>query len=175
MYPSRPTHSASKTHERRDRGCCQAGQDWHRPVCNREPEESPSGARRGAQAGKHYLVSLQTERAQVAAKGRQAETEAAPIRYVAEMLGADTDSERTIRWLIALNRGASHSRTKHGWTCLGATRSCIRACSGTDPRQTSRALRRWRSFVGLLKGRAKVDKPLHRHQRALGFQQCELV
>jgi len=48
------------------------------------------------------LVTLQTERAQVAAKGRQAETEAAPIRYVAEMLGADTDSERTIRWLIAL-------------------------------------------------------------------------
>jgi hypothetical protein len=36
------------------------------------------------------LVTLQTERAQVAAKGRQAETEAAPIRYVAEMLGADT-------------------------------------------------------------------------------------
>jgi hypothetical protein len=38
----------------------------------------------------------------VAAKARQAETEAAPIRYVAEMLGADTDSERTIPWLIAL-------------------------------------------------------------------------
>jgi len=48
------------------------------------------------------LVTLQTERAQVAAKERQAETEAAPIRYVAEMLGADTDSERTIPWLIAL-------------------------------------------------------------------------
>jgi hypothetical protein len=30
------------------------------------------------------------------------ETEAAPIRYVAEMLSADTDSERAIRWLIAL-------------------------------------------------------------------------
>jgi hypothetical protein len=38
----------------------------------------------------------------VAAKGRQIETEAAPIRYVAELLGADTDSERAIRWLIAL-------------------------------------------------------------------------
>jgi len=47
-------------------------------------------------------VTLQTERAQVAAKGRQAETEAAPIRYVAELVGADTDSERAIRWLIAL-------------------------------------------------------------------------
>ena len=30
---------------------------------------------------------------------RERETEAAPIRYVVEMLG---DSERTIRWLIAL-------------------------------------------------------------------------
>jgi hypothetical protein len=33
---------------------------------------------------------------------QQAETVAAPIRYVAELLGADTDSERAIRWLIAL-------------------------------------------------------------------------
>ncbi len=38
----------------------------------------------------------------MAAKGRQAETEAAPIRYVAELIGTDTDSERAIRWLIAL-------------------------------------------------------------------------
>ncbi len=37
-----------------------------------------------------------------AAKGRQIETEAAPIRYVAKLLGADTDAERAIRWLIAL-------------------------------------------------------------------------
>jgi hypothetical protein len=36
------------------------------------------------------------------AKGRQIETESAPIRYVAELVGADTDSERAIRWLIAL-------------------------------------------------------------------------
>ena len=35
-------------------------------------------------------------------KGRQIETEAAPIRYVAELIGADTNSERAIRWLIAL-------------------------------------------------------------------------
>jgi hypothetical protein len=48
------------------------------------------------------LAALQTERASVAAKGRQIETEAAPIRYVAELIGADTDSERAIRWLIAL-------------------------------------------------------------------------
>jgi len=36
----------------------------------------------------------------VAAKGRQIETEAAPICYVAELLGADTDSEKAIRRLI---------------------------------------------------------------------------
>jgi hypothetical protein len=35
-------------------------------------------------------------------KARRIDTEAAPIRYVAELVGADTDSERAIRWLIAL-------------------------------------------------------------------------
>lgn len=34
--------------------------------------------------------------------GRQIEAEAAPIRNVAELFGADTDSERASRWLIAL-------------------------------------------------------------------------
>ncbi len=48
------------------------------------------------------LAALKTERARVTAKGLQIETEAAPIRYVAELVGADTDSERAIRWLIAL-------------------------------------------------------------------------
>jgi hypothetical protein len=48
------------------------------------------------------LAALQVERATVAAQGRQIETEAAPIRYVAELLGVDTDSEKAIRWLIAL-------------------------------------------------------------------------
>jgi hypothetical protein len=48
------------------------------------------------------LAELKTERASVAAKGRQAEVEAAPMRYVAELVGADTDAERAIRWLIAL-------------------------------------------------------------------------
>jgi hypothetical protein len=48
------------------------------------------------------LAALQTERATVAAAGRRIETEAAPIRYVAELVGADTDSERAIRWLILL-------------------------------------------------------------------------
>jgi hypothetical protein len=48
------------------------------------------------------LAPLQTERASVAAQGSKIETEAAPIRYVAELLGLDTDGEKAIRWLIAL-------------------------------------------------------------------------
>jgi hypothetical protein len=45
------------------------------------------------------LADLKTERAVLTAK---VETEAAPIRYVAELIGASRDSERAIRWLIAL-------------------------------------------------------------------------
>jgi hypothetical protein len=48
------------------------------------------------------LAALKAERAQVAASGHRIETEAAPITYVAELLGIGTDSERAIRWLIAL-------------------------------------------------------------------------
>jgi hypothetical protein len=48
------------------------------------------------------LAAMQAERAGMAARARQLDTEAAPIRYVAELVGADTDSERAIRWLIAL-------------------------------------------------------------------------
>jgi hypothetical protein len=48
------------------------------------------------------LATLKAERASVVARGRQMETESAPIRYVAELLGASADSERAIRWLIAL-------------------------------------------------------------------------
>jgi hypothetical protein len=40
--------------------------------------------------------------ASVAAAARQVEVEAAPICYVAELLGTDINSERAIRWLIAL-------------------------------------------------------------------------
>ena len=36
-------------------------------------------------------------------QGRQIETEAAPIRYVAELLG--TDTEKAIRWLIGSGAG----------------------------------------------------------------------
>jgi hypothetical protein len=46
------------------------------------------------------LADLKAERATVRADGRQ--IEAAPIRYVADGIGADSDSEWTIRWLLAL-------------------------------------------------------------------------
>jgi len=52
------------------------------------------------------LATLKAERAAVGAKGRRIEIEAAPIRHVAELLGADADSERAIRWLILI-MGAS--------------------------------------------------------------------
>ena len=48
------------------------------------------------------LADLKAERAALGAEGRQIETEAAPIRYVAELLGADADSERAIWWLILM-------------------------------------------------------------------------
>jgi len=48
------------------------------------------------------LADFKAERSALGAKGRQIETEAAPIRYVAELVGADTDSERAIRWLILM-------------------------------------------------------------------------
>jgi len=45
-------------------------------------------------------ADLKAERAALAAKGRQIETAAAPVRYVAELLA--TDGERPIQWPIAL-------------------------------------------------------------------------
>jgi hypothetical protein len=48
------------------------------------------------------LVALKSENASLTAQSRRMETEAMPIRYVAELIGADTDSEKAIRWLIAL-------------------------------------------------------------------------
>jgi hypothetical protein len=47
-------------------------------------------------------VALKTECLSLATESRRIETEAAPVRYVAELIGANTDSERAIRWLIAL-------------------------------------------------------------------------
>jgi hypothetical protein len=48
------------------------------------------------------LAALKAERDSVAAQSRRIETEAGPIRYVAELVGPDTDPERAVRWLIAL-------------------------------------------------------------------------
>jgi hypothetical protein len=48
------------------------------------------------------LVGLKAERATLGANGRQIEADAAPVRYVAEPIGADTDSEWAIRWFLAL-------------------------------------------------------------------------
>jgi hypothetical protein len=48
------------------------------------------------------LAALKAGRASLAARGRQVQVEAAPIRYVAELVGADADSEQVIRLLIAL-------------------------------------------------------------------------
>ena len=41
-------------------------------------------------------ATLKAERATVAAKGRQIETEAAPIRYVAELLGTNNGAQPTL-------------------------------------------------------------------------------
>jgi hypothetical protein len=73
-------------------------------VGDRRPAQGPCEPRGRAKPRSRYsaLAALKAERASVAAKGRQIETEAAPIRYVAELVGTDTDSERAIRWLIAL-------------------------------------------------------------------------
>jgi hypothetical protein len=48
------------------------------------------------------LAALKAERAQVASQGHRIEPEAAPILCVAELLGVGADSEKAIRWLIAL-------------------------------------------------------------------------
>jgi hypothetical protein len=52
-----------------------------------------SQAKAGLAASTIGLAALKTERATVIARGRQIETEAAPIRYVADLIGASTDSE----------------------------------------------------------------------------------
>jgi hypothetical protein len=48
------------------------------------------------------LAALRTEKVSVNAHGRAAESEAAPIQYVAQLLGWNADPEEVVRWLIAL-------------------------------------------------------------------------
>lgn len=65
----------------------------------RQTRAALAGERERAAAA---LAGLKAERAQAASQAHRQESEAAPIRYVAEMLGAEADSEKAIRWLIAL-------------------------------------------------------------------------
>jgi hypothetical protein len=71
-----------------------------RPSPAKAGETPTRNALRHREAG--TLAAVKAERATVAARARQIETESAPIRYGAELLAADTDSERAIRSLIAL-------------------------------------------------------------------------
>jgi len=48
------------------------------------------------------LADIKAERATLGANGRQIEAEATAICHVTKPTGADTDSERAIRWLLAL-------------------------------------------------------------------------
>ena len=66
---------------------------WHRQRTGRRLEGLADERKREAGT----LAALQAERASGAAKARQLDAESAPIRYVAELVGTNTDSERTIR------------------------------------------------------------------------------
>ncbi len=99
--------------------CCRGGFDPDSGPTGRRPAQRPrskaptialmlhassypsSGHNQRRQDGA-TLADLKAERAALGAKGRQIETESAPIRYVAELVGADTHLEKAIRWLIAL-------------------------------------------------------------------------
>jgi hypothetical protein len=48
------------------------------------------------------LADLKAERGNVQALATIAESEATPVRYAAELIGAGEDGEKAIRWLIAL-------------------------------------------------------------------------
>jgi hypothetical protein len=64
----------------------------------REARQALAGGHRKAST----LADLKPRRATLGAKGRQIEAEAAPIRDVAEPIGAETHSELALRWLLAL-------------------------------------------------------------------------
>src|SRR5262249_37112819 len=76
--------------------------DQWRARSDRGPTQEPRSPRRATSDRGLGFGPPRGERAALAAKGRQIETEAAPIRYVAELIGTEADSERAIRWLIAL-------------------------------------------------------------------------
>jgi hypothetical protein len=70
------------------------------PLQQRKKPRNACGARQREGAA---LADLKAERAALVAKGRHIETDAAPLRYVAELFRTDTDSDSktAIRWLIA--------------------------------------------------------------------------
>jgi hypothetical protein len=86
LHPSRPTHSASKT---RMNTAIEVAAKRGKTGTSLSAIESPKKARAPLVEERKQesatLVTLQTERAGVTAKGRQIETDGAPIRYVAEL------------------------------------------------------------------------------------------
>jgi hypothetical protein len=61
----------------------------------RSPSPSASARRRA-------MADLKIERGSVQGRATIAESEAMPLRYAAELIGVGANSERAIRWLIAL-------------------------------------------------------------------------
>ncbi len=60
---------------------------------------------RGELVGERQREALGSPQDRTRQRGRQGqavESEAAPIRYVAELIGTDIDSDRVIRWLILM-------------------------------------------------------------------------
>jgi hypothetical protein len=49
-----------------------------------------------------HLADPKVEKAAVEGERRKVEADLGPVRYLAMLIGADADAERTIRWLIAL-------------------------------------------------------------------------
>jgi hypothetical protein len=66
--------------------------------------QSSAGARgdacRGSLSVRAQLLPTPKPNGPLSVKGRRIETEPAPIRYVGELVGAGTDSNCAIRWLL---------------------------------------------------------------------------
>ena len=96
MHPSRPTHSASKTRMNTAiEIAAKRGKTGTALSAIERQKKARAALVEERKRESATLLAPQTEA--LTAEGRQGETEAAPIRYVAEMLGATP----TIRRLIA--------------------------------------------------------------------------
>jgi hypothetical protein len=100
------------------------------------------------------LADLKAERAALATKVRQTETEAAPIRYVAEPIGTGADTQRAIRLLIAL--------TVLCCDPLAIALTLRRRHRGDSQRGTESMLLRKR-----LEQRSSIGRDVHRAQRPI--------